>query len=139
MSQYHTAAYVSLLAPGKTDLYRLPPKKDYHVYIARSTYHYAHARQTQVNWKNETKKRKEDSTIPRVKRGKLLPCTTKCAYGYEPLPVVLLLIFSFRLGYVDRVCDTSFFFAHPISYPISYFAFFLPPSPSLGLTQTRGH
>ena len=33
-----TGAYVSLLAPGKTDyiyilLYRLPPKKDYHVYI----------------------------------------------------------------------------------------------------------
>ena len=28
MCQAHTGAYVSLLAPGKTDLYRLPPKKD---------------------------------------------------------------------------------------------------------------
>ena len=40
-------------------IYRLPPKKVYHGYIARinsTTYHYAHARQTQVNWKNETKK-----------------------------------------------------------------------------------
>ncbi len=40
-------------------LYRLPPKKDYHVYIARSTYHYAYARQTQVNWKKETKNKEE--------------------------------------------------------------------------------
>ena len=62
MSQVHTGAYVSLLAPAKTDYtrYRLPPKKDYHVYIVRSTHHYAYARQTQVNWKKETKKRKED-------------------------------------------------------------------------------
>ena len=44
----------------KNRLYRLPPKKDYHVYITRSIYHYAYARQTQVNWKKETKKRKED-------------------------------------------------------------------------------
>ena len=51
MCQVHTGAYVSLLAPGKTDyqVYSLPPKKDYHVYIARSTYHYAYARQTQVD------------------------------------------------------------------------------------------
>ena len=40
-------------------LYRLPPKKAYHVYIARSTYHYAYARQTKVNWKKETKKKKK--------------------------------------------------------------------------------
>ena len=33
----------------KNRLYRLPPKEDYHVYVARSTYHYAYARQTQVN------------------------------------------------------------------------------------------
>ena len=45
----------------KHRLYRLPHKKDYNVYIARSTYHYAYARQTQVNWKKETKKRKEDN------------------------------------------------------------------------------
>ena len=43
----------------KNRLYRLPPKKDYHVYITRSACHYwANARQTQVNWKKETKKRK---------------------------------------------------------------------------------
>ena len=60
MCRVHTGAYVSLLAPGKTDfMYRLPPKKDYHVYIARSTYHYAYARQTQVNWKSETKRKKK--------------------------------------------------------------------------------
>ena len=53
-------AYVSLLAPVKNRLYRLPPKKDYHVYITRSIYRYAYARQAQVNWKKETKKRKED-------------------------------------------------------------------------------
>ena len=41
-------------------LFRLPPKKDYHVYIARSTCHCAYARQAQVNWKKETKKIKED-------------------------------------------------------------------------------
>ena len=33
------------------------PRKDYHVYITRSTYHYAYARQTQVNWKKEKNKR----------------------------------------------------------------------------------
>ena len=34
--------------------------QDYHGYIARSTYHYAYARRTQVNWKKDTKKRTED-------------------------------------------------------------------------------
>ena len=57
MCQVHTGAYVPLLAPGKTD-FRLPPKKDYHVYIARSTYHYAYARQTPVNWKKQRKEKK---------------------------------------------------------------------------------
>ena len=46
MCQVHTGAYVSLLAPGKTDylvyrlpgktdylVYRLPPKKGYHVLL----------------------------------------------------------------------------------------------------------
>ena len=48
MCQVYTGAYVSLLA-WKNRLYRLPPKEDYHVYFARSTDHYAYARQTQVN------------------------------------------------------------------------------------------
>ena len=39
--------------------YRLPPRKDYHVHITRRTYHYAYARQTQVNWKKETNKKKK--------------------------------------------------------------------------------
>ena len=56
MCQVHTGAYVSLLAPGKTDYDRLPLKKDYHVYITRGIYHYAYAQQTQVNWEKETKK-----------------------------------------------------------------------------------
>ena len=60
MCQVHTGAYVLLLAPGKTDLNRLPPKKDCHVHIARSTHHHAYARQTQDNWKKEAKKIKED-------------------------------------------------------------------------------
>ena len=52
MCQVHTGAYVSLLAPGKTDYTACHPRKTttyiLHVYIARSTYHYAYARQTQV-------------------------------------------------------------------------------------------
>ena len=40
----------------KNRLYRLPPKKHCHVHITRSIYHYAYARQTQVNQKRETKK-----------------------------------------------------------------------------------
>ena len=59
MCQVHTGAYVSLLAPGKNRLYRLPPEKDYHVYITRGIYHYAYAQQTQVNWKKETKNKEE--------------------------------------------------------------------------------
>ena len=56
MCQVRTGEYVSLLEPGKTDyIYRLPPEKDYHVYIARSTYHDAFTRQTQVNWKKHTR------------------------------------------------------------------------------------
>ena len=72
MCQVHTGAYVSLLAlaPGKKQLYRLPPKKNYHVYIKRGIYHYAHAQQTQVNWKKETKNKEE--------RGKEM-----CAWGQE--------------------------------------------------------
>ena len=45
MCQVHTGAYVSLLPPGKTDSTACHPrKKDYHVYIARGTYHYAYPR-----------------------------------------------------------------------------------------------
>ena len=64
MCQVHTGAYVLLPGPGKTDYTDpLPPKKDDQVYIAHidtrsSTYHYAYARQTQVNWKKETKEKK---------------------------------------------------------------------------------
>ena len=43
----------------KNRLYRLTPKKDCHVYIARSTYHYAYARRRESIGKKETKKRKE--------------------------------------------------------------------------------
>ena len=59
MCQVHTGAYVSLLAPGKTDYTACHPRNTTHVYIARSTYRYAYARQTQVNRKKETKKRKD--------------------------------------------------------------------------------
>ena len=62
MCQVHTGAYVSLLVPGETyyQVYRLPPKKDYHVYITRKTYHYAYARPTQVNWEKETNNKIEE-------------------------------------------------------------------------------
>ena len=56
MCQVQAGAYVSLLALGITDYIRLPPKKDYHVYIVRSTCHYVYARQTKVNWNKETEK-----------------------------------------------------------------------------------
>ena len=49
-----TGAYVSLLAPGKPTI-PLTTQENYHVYITRSIYHYAYARQTQVKWKKETK------------------------------------------------------------------------------------
>ena len=54
----------------KNRLYRLPPKKDYHVYIARSTYHYAYARQTQVNWNEETKRKEEKIKDIKEKKAK---------------------------------------------------------------------
>ena len=44
----------------KKRLYRLPPNKDYHEYITRTIYRYAYARQTQVNWKKETKNKYEE-------------------------------------------------------------------------------
>ena len=56
--QVHTGAYFPLLAPGKNQLYPLPSNNDYHIYTARSTYHYAYARTTQVNWKKNIKEKK---------------------------------------------------------------------------------
>ena len=52
----HTSHYSRLEIPTNN----IPlATQDYHVYIARSTYHYAYARQMQVNWeKNEEKKRR---------------------------------------------------------------------------------
>ena len=41
----------------KTRLYRLPPKTTTYIYIARSTYHYAHGGHTQVHCKKNPKKR----------------------------------------------------------------------------------
>ena len=55
----------------KNRLNRLPPKKDYHVYIARSTYHYAYARQTQVNWERRNKEKKRTSR--KETKGRIIP------------------------------------------------------------------
>ena len=60
MRLVHTGAY-ALLLPTKTRLYRLPPKKDYHVHTTRSIYHYAYARQTQVNLKKETMNKQDET------------------------------------------------------------------------------
>ena len=70
MCQVHTGAYVSLLVPRKTDYTACHPK-DYHVNITRSIYHYAYARQTQVNWKKETKKKKEERKREESEKKKL--------------------------------------------------------------------
>ena len=52
MCQVYTGTYdTSHYSRMKNRLRRLPPRKDYHVYITRDTYHYAYAHQTQVNWK----------------------------------------------------------------------------------------
>ena len=58
--QVNTGAYELITHAWRDRLYRLPPNKDYHIYVTRIIYHYAYARQTQVNWRKETKKRKED-------------------------------------------------------------------------------
>ena len=62
MCQVHTGAYVSLLAPEKTDyIYRLPPKKDYHVHIARTVVPittYTHDRRKSIGKKSKEKKRR---------------------------------------------------------------------------------
>ena len=69
MCQVRTGAYVRPTTRAwKNRLYHLPPKKDFHVYIARSTYHYAYARQTQVNRKIDTKERKENNAKTKTER-----------------------------------------------------------------------
>ena len=57
MCQVHIDAYVSLLAPGKTDYTSCHPRKTttYILHVVPITTH-TYARQTQVNWKKETKK-----------------------------------------------------------------------------------
>ena len=58
MCPVHTGTYDSLLAPGKTGYTACHPRKTT-TYIARSTDHYAYARQTLVTWKKEAKKEKK--------------------------------------------------------------------------------
>ena len=76
----HTSHYSRL---WRNRLYRLPPKKDYHVYITRSIYHYAYARQTHVNWKkkrqitNKKRQEKEEKRRKRKKRKKKKKITRK--------------------------------------------------------------
>ena len=67
MCQVHTGTYVPLLAPEKTRLHRLPPRKDHHVCSTRGTYHYAYARQTQIHLETE-KTRKESEKGKEKKR-----------------------------------------------------------------------
>ena len=66
MCQVYTWCIRLITRAWKNRLYRLPPKKDYHVYITRSIYHYAYARQTQVNWKKETKNKQEEKGKERM-------------------------------------------------------------------------
>ena len=76
MCQVHTGAYVLLLAPeiptirlAVQDI--LPP-----IYITRRTYHYAYARQAQVNRKKGNKKKKKKEILLAVTnhRRKHIPC-----------------------------------------------------------------
>ena len=58
MCQVHTGAYVSFLAPGKTDYTAGHPRKTttYILHVVPIT---THTHDRQVNWKKETKKRKK--------------------------------------------------------------------------------
>ena len=60
MCQVHTGAYVSLLAPGKTDYTACHPRKTttYRLHVVHITTH-THDRRKSIG-KKETKKRKED-------------------------------------------------------------------------------
>ena len=55
-----TREKTSISHPRKTTTYIL--------HVVPGIYHYAYARQTQVNWKEETKKRKEDKGKERKKK-----------------------------------------------------------------------
>ena len=71
--QVYTWCIRLITCAWKKRLYRLPPKKDYHVCIKRSIYHYAYARQTKVKWKKKTrtnKKRKERKENRRKRKKK---------------------------------------------------------------------
>ena len=78
MCQVYTWGIRLINRAWKNLLYRLPPKKDHHVYITRSIYHYAYARQTQVDFflekrnKEQTRrerkgKRREERTVYRTR------------------------------------------------------------------------
>ena len=58
MCQVHTGAYVSLLAPGKPTIPLATQERLLRI-ITRSTYHYAYARQTQINWKKKQRKERK--------------------------------------------------------------------------------
>ena len=61
MCQVHTGAYVSPLAPRKPKIPLATQERLPRIYCTySSTYHYAYARQTQVNWKQETKKKEKE-------------------------------------------------------------------------------
>ena len=62
-------------------LFRLAPKKEYHIYIARSTYYNVYARRTQVNCIKETTKRKGDSGKERKEKTRSGRKMFRCA-GY---------------------------------------------------------
>ena len=59
MCQVHTVAFVALLAPEKNDCTACHQEKttEYILHVV-SRYHYAYARQTQVDWKKEKRKEK---------------------------------------------------------------------------------
>ena len=72
MCQVRTGVYVSLHSRLEKPTIPLATQERLpRIYCTYSTYHYAYARQTQANWKKETKKRKEDKEKERkVKRAK---------------------------------------------------------------------
>ena len=71
MCQVHTGAHVSLLTPGKTDYTACHSRNTttYILHVVPTTTH-THTTGTQVNWKNETKKRKENKGKKRQEEAK---------------------------------------------------------------------
>ena len=70
--------------PRKNRLCRLPPRKVYDVYFTRSTYHYAYARQPQVSWKQEIRKkelRERKDRKPKKKIAKEHASSTSADWG----------------------------------------------------------